>query len=226
MRTDSELQTASDLLRHHYGFLPPPGPPRSWQTLVAVVVGWTRAKRSGDETDTLTDGSLISSPSETAETSDADLVEYLKKVGHAKRKAAILRHLACWWLRRFGNDCESGEWDAVGTETLRHELVAIPGVSLELADRLLLFVGDLSAYPVDRAVMRVACRHGWMDASVEYDEWQSFFVQRREQERSDLRHLALWMRRLGDDFCGRAPKCEECPLRTLLPESGPYEPEM
>ena len=103
------------------------------------------------------------------------------------------------------------------------ELRAVRGVSWELADRILLFAGRLPVYPLDRGSMRIAARHGWIDLTAEYDDWQAFFVHRDGE--FDLREVALWNTLVARGFCGRQPDCDHCPLRTCLPERGPVSLE-
>ena len=41
---------------------------------------------------------------------------------------------------------------------------------------------------------------------------------------TELQRASMLIARAGRDFCGPAPRCEQCPLRELLPPGGPYEP--
>jgi endonuclease-3 related protein len=144
----------------------------------------------------------------------------LGRVPRGRQKGPLLQAFAQWWKGRFGDELEP-DWPA-DVEQLQQELRAIRGVSVEMADRLLLFVGRRPVFPVDRSAMRIACRHGWLDAAAEYEEWQSFFAQRNEDTDCDRRELSIWLAQIGRDFCGPQPRCEDCPLRSLLPPGGAY----
>jgi endonuclease-3 related protein len=163
----------------------------------------------------------LHSARETAEARTAGIAEYLKSNGQSSRSARALHSLADWWLQDSGRDSESPlAWERPA-EAFREELRALPGVSLTLADRILLFVGGLPVFPVDRAALRIACRHGWMEQTAEYDEWQSFFTRESAEARIQLTDLAHWLSAIGGEFCGAKPQCEQCPLRALLPACGP-----
>jgi endonuclease-3 related protein len=131
-----------------------------------------------------------------------------------------LHALAGWWLRDDDREQESSvAWDRP-VETLRGELRDLPGVSLTLADRLLLLVGGMPAFPIDRPTIRIAGRHGWVDSNSDYDEWQTFFTRSANDCNASLAELHFWFGETGRDFCGIRPRCDQCPLRSLLPPSG------
>lgn len=213
----SNLQSATGLLRQYYGPQDQPGPPGRWDTLVKVVLwGAPTGKKPVD-----LDDSPLASPQETVQASVVTLADVLKSVPHGRRKAPALKLLAGWWILHFGNELES-DWGG-NLEVYRDELCRLRGVRVELADRILLFVGGRPTYPIDRAAIRITCRHGWLGLESEYDEWQSFFVQGLDRSIDGLREFSQWAGRVGKDFCGPAPKCDGCPLNPLLPAGGPYE---
>ena len=213
------LNTARELLENHIGALPFPGEPRDWSTLLRIVAGRgvSEAKLQANWSELRE--SPLRSPRETAACSADEIEEFLSRIGRARENGALLRTLAGWWL---GHAAEDNRlvWDGNGEE-LREALCSLRGVSLELADRLALFVADLPVFPVDRAAVRIACRHGWMGVEADYEEWQSSFVP-REAAPADLRRLSLQFTRLGHDHCGPKPRCTGCPLESVLPDGGPY----
>jgi endonuclease-3 related protein len=134
----------------------------------------------------------------------------------------VARTLARWWLEHASTE-GTLRWEG-NSEDLRESLRSQRGVSLELADRIALFVADLPVFPVDRTTVRIAGRHGWLGVEADYDEWQSTFVP-LEAAPAELRRLSLQFARIGHDHCGPKPKCTGCPLESLLPEGGPYSLE-
>ncbi len=78
----------------------------------------------------------------------------------------LLVKLAKWAEARGGKD----SWTQTATSQLREELVSLKGVGLATADEILLFALDRPVFPVDRAAYRILARHGWIDASMDYDE--------------------------------------------------------
>jgi len=221
---DSRLCAALELARKAYGALEPAEPPGRWTTLACVVLGQIDATAQTSRRRQWFTGSILASPSDVAEGKDELIAVSLTRGHRSPRKAGVLRQLAQWWLTQFGDESEVGPWKGP-TEQFREELVRLPGVSLELADRLLLFVGDHAVYPIDRPTVRLCCRHGWMAVEDEYEVWQSFLVGGFEGETRWLRQFCLLAARIGRAHCGRVASCDGCPLQSLLPLTGPCEPE-
>ena len=143
-----------------------------------------------------------------------------------------LKNLAEWIVEHHDGRVESLFNPDRSTDWLRGELAAIPGISLAAADALLLFALERPSYPVDRATFRVLVRHGWLDPSASYDEAREVLVETAtgrgdvpDGEASEvLIELSLGMEQLGRKYCrAAAPRCERCPLESLLPEGGPRE---
>ncbi len=92
------------------------------------------------------------------------------------------------------------------------------------------------AYPVDRATFRVLVRHGWLDPTATYDEARDLLLDCASSDAyklderdhveykdlaEDLMELAYGMNQVGRRYCRpAAPRCDECPLVSLLPEGG------
>lgn len=225
------LQQAALTLREHYGVQPLPGEPGLWSTLVKLVVARGLPPNKMQECWERLEDSPLRSAAATLEANATEIAECLESLGRAAQSAAALQAAAGWWVERGGTAAEpaSSEWletlAAADLESLRSELRAIRGVSVELADRIVLFVCGRNVFPIDRATLRVACRHGWLGPEAGYDEWQDLFVRGQRDDSASLAQLSLQIARVGKDFCGLQPKCERCPLRPLLPPGGPYGDE-
>src|SRR5262249_18476405 len=126
--------------------------------LVRVVLEQGRSQKSDRDWSWMDDSSL-SSARETASCDVRGLAGRLEAEGLPANKAAMLRELAAWWERHV-SDNDSPEFGRRPLEAWQAELRAIRGVSWELADRILIFVGALPVYPLDRGSMRIAARHG------------------------------------------------------------------
>ncbi len=212
--------TAAELLQRHYGRPPPAMPRGEWLTLVRVVLNHGNSTKKRHDWSWL-DESPLRAPGETARLTAPLLEEMLDGAGLKGRHARVLPALAHWWLKRVGDEDAPAAFARRPLAAWQGELRAIRGVSRELADRILLFVGGLAVYPLDRGSLRIAARHGWMDLTAEYDDWQAFFNGGLRDGAIDPRDLSFWSTRVGRDFCGVQPKCDECPLKVLLPERGP-----
>ncbi len=199
---------------------PQPTPSGEWRRLVRIVLERCGSAKKGRDFSWIED-SPFRSPAETVRLTGDRLAEILDAVGRGGSPAGVLPALAHWWLNRVGEEDAPAIFAQRPLNAWQEDLRAIRGVSWELADRILLFVAGLAVYPLDRGSVRIAARHGWMDLSAEYDEWQAFFIGSLDDADVDLAGMSYWNARLARDFCGVRAKCEECPLRELLPERGP-----
>jgi endonuclease-3 related protein len=189
-------------------------------TLVRVVLEHGRTADKGRDWLSLVEGPL-STAEETARQGASRLVELLEENSQPARKAGVLCGCALWWQRSFGAEDAPSDFSRRPLESWQSELRSIRGISWELADRILLVVGGQAVYPLDRGSQRIAVRHGWIEPTADYDEWQTFFVRSLRDTDVSLPELARWSVSLGRDYCRAEPRCDECPLKSLLPERGP-----
>jgi endonuclease III len=209
------------LLRTEYGVIAGYGEPHRWSTLVRLVVAPPRPPRRPSPEEEWIDEGPLRSAIETSKAGADRIAGFIEGFGRSARVAKTLCALAGWWLLEPERDAEeSSAWDRP-VATLRDQLCALPGVNLTQADRILLFVGGLPAFPVDRAALRIACRHRWMDPAADHDDWQHFFTREAGEASLSLAESSKWFSAVGRDFCGPRARCERCPLRGLLPSSGP-----
>jgi endonuclease-3 related protein len=132
------------------------------------------------------------------------------------------------------------------TEKLRAELLALNGVGPETADSILLYAGSHPVFVVDAYTRRIFERHGLVTAKTNYEEIRALIEQalsgaspdslKADQNGSDPRHPVSRMSRMsrselaqhynelhalivrvGNQYCRKTAKCEECPLREFLP---------
>ena len=108
---------------------------------------------------------------------------------------------------------------------MRDRLLAINGIGPETADSMLLYAGGHHRFVIDAYTRRIFQRHGWTMGTVDYYELQHLcensLCQKTGSKRLDYWqdfHAQLVM--VGKHFCrSRQPRCEQCPLRMLLPKS-------
>jgi endonuclease-3 related protein len=213
------LTTAVEILERHYGRRVEL-PQGEWSSLVRVVLEPGGTKSPAHDWAWL-DETPLRGPDETAQQTGSRVEEITAAAGRKSRQVKLLPGLARWWLQVFGDIPAGADFRRHSLETWQRGLRAVRGVSWELADRILLVVGGLEVYPLDRGSQRIAARHGWMDLSAQYEEWQSFFVSNLRESGAAIADSSHWNVRIGREFCGAQPKCDRCPLMPVLPPHGP-----
>jgi len=145
----------------------------------------------------------------------------LQPAGYFRVKAKRLRNLLQFVIERF-----DGSLDAmreVDGGQLREELLAINGIGPETADSILLYALGKPVMVVDAYTHRIWARHGWIDYDVDYHRLQEEVVAGLPEEVPLFNELHALIVHVGHHWCKRMPKCEQCPLRELLPPSGVVE---
>lgn len=178
-----------------------------------------RARTALVEADLLDPETLVSADLVVAE-------DHLRENGFPLPRKAIagLQRLARWLV-----EAHQGNGDSLAdapTESLRDELAAINGIGRATADALLLYALRRPVYPLDRASYRVFVRHGWADPSADYEDARETAERPLRDDPDGLARLKIFMEQVGREFCRvRAPRCDRCPLRPWLPDTGPIEPD-
>ena len=225
----SRLEQAAILLRAAYGNaeLPDndylPNEESTWSRLLRVLMGIPGGHSASGAMSELLQSSPLATPRESAAASAGALVELLQPIPRGPQKTSVVRAVAAWWLSQFGDE-RSPDWLA-GVAAYRESLRQIRGLGPATVDELLLFAAGLPVFPVDRTALRVAVRHGWLDLPVDDEEAQSFFVRGMDQSSFRLQELSRLLSTVGEAHCGREPRCEGCPLQSVLPEGGPRDPQ-
>lgn len=151
----------------------------------------------------------------------AELAQLVRPAGYFNVKARRLRSFLRVVVEECGGDLKrlfAGE-----TAVVRERLLAIHGVGPETADSLLLYAGGHHSFVIDAYTKRIFTRHNWSKADASYDELKSLCESVLNQKSGAARlnywqdyHAQLVM--VGKHFCRKsAPRCDECPLKSLLP---------
>lgn len=219
-------------LDRHYGPLPSPGAgpsaiggevPSPFESIVRVALWLVAEPKVASVAFDALHGTGLIEPRALAGVDPLELDEILRqaRVRLSSKALAPLRRIAGWMTAR-GLDGE--DLAALPTESLREAWRELNGVGPSTVDALLLFALGRPTIPVDRASYRILVRHGWLDPSSDYDEARSVLESIAPDEPDRLSRLSLALEKLGRDACkSSAPRCDRCPLRSLLPEGGPVE---
>jgi endonuclease-3 related protein len=176
-----------------------------------------KAIRNLRQSDLIDPHALYNAPAE-------ELEELLRPAGYFRIKARRLRSLLEFIINRYHGSLEA--MFQTDLHTLREELLAVNGVGPETADSILLYAGRLGVFVVDAYTHRIFARHGWIGFDADYHQTQDYIQSSlREDVRLYNEYHALLVH-TGKHYCRKTkPKCQECPLRDLLPNGGPLEPE-
>lgn len=204
------------------------GPQHWWpgETPFEIIVGavltqntnWQNVEKAiGNlrEADLLEPAALYTVPVE-------ELEELLRPAGYFRIKARRLRSLLAYIMDRYGGDLDA--MFAIGMGALREELLAVNGIGPETADSILLYAGGLPAFVVDAYTHRILSRHGWIELEADYHQIQDFLQSRLPDDPVLFNEFHALLVFVGKHYCRkRAPRCDECPLRDMLPDGGPLE---
>jgi endonuclease-3 related protein len=151
----------------------------------------------------------------------AELARLIRPAGYFNVKARRLRAFLDALVEGYG-----GHLDALfagPAVKVRARLLAIHGIGPETADSMLLYAGGHLSFVVDAYTRRIFHRHGWCAEQEDYHALQAICVAALSHRPAATR-LDYWQDyhaqvvRVGKDYCRpHAPRCQTCPLRSLLP---------
>ena len=229
LKTKNDLRRAYKLMRARFGH-------QQWwpgETTFEVCVGailtqntaWTNVERAIANLK----AARVLEPDKLFALPEPKLAELIRPAGYFNVKARRLRAFLRVLVETFGGDL--GRLFAGDTSAVRERLLAIHGVGPETADSLLLYAGGHPSFVIDAYTHRIFQRHGWSPQSPVhrpksaggYDELKALCELALDQKRRAARldywqdyHAQLVM--VGKHYCRkRAPRCDECPLKPLLP---------
>jgi endonuclease III related protein len=149
------------------------------------------------------------------------LARLLRPAGYFNVKARRLRAFLRVLMEQYGGNL--ARLFAGPTSVVRPRLLAINGIGPETADSMLLYAGEHRRFVIDAYTQRIFRRHRWCGPAAGYDDLQRLCE--KALGRADGRDpLDYWqdyhaqLVRVGKEHCRpRHPRCDECPLRPLLP---------
>jgi endonuclease-3 related protein len=218
----TQLRRAYQLMRDHFGH-------QHWwpgETPFEVCIGailtqntsWSNVERAIANLKS----SGVLSPERMFELPETQLAQLIRPAGYFNVKARRLRRFLDVLVVDFGSSLErlfEGK-----TAEVRGRLLAIKGIGPETADSMLLYAGGHSSFVIDAYTKRIFLRHRWSATAADYDHLQQMcensLCHKAGAERLDYWqdfHAQLVM--VGKHFCrSQRPRCEQCPLRELLPQ--------
>lgn len=130
--------------------------------------------------------------------------------GYYNVKAARLGALAGWLGEKYHDDLD-GLFEQ-GIDTLRQELMAIPGIGEETADSIILYAAGKPVFVVDAYTRRIFHRLGLALASDGYQAYQALFRDNLPADVELFNEYHALLVQLGKSACRKKPLCPECCL--------------
>lgn len=228
-RIRRDLRRAYELMRARFGHL------HWWpgETPFEVCIGailtqntaWTNVERAIANLKS----ARVLEPKKLFALPESKLAELIRPAGYFNVKSRRVRSFLRVLVEEFSGDLRrlfAGETSAV-----RERLLAVSGIGPETADSMLLYAGGHHSFVIDAYTKRIFHRHNWSPkfkvqgpkSSDEYHELKSLCESALNQKAGAARldcwqdyHAQLVM--VGKHYCrNRAPRCEQCPLKPLLP---------
>ncbi len=109
----------------------------------------------------------------------------------------------------------SGTAHIDNAKMLRQELLSVNGIGKETADSMILYAAGMPVFVIDVYTRRVLMRHNILHEKADYDEAQALFHDNLQADTSLFNDFHAQLVAVGNRFCRKTPKCDECPLKDL-----------
>ena len=111
------------------------------------------------------------------------------------------------------------------TSDLREKLLSVHGIGPETADSILLYAGNHPVFVVDAYTHRILGRHGITDGKPDYERARALIETSIPSQVELFNEFHALIVNTGKNWCRKSvPRCEQCPLRPLLPANSPHSP--
>jgi endonuclease-3 related protein len=194
------------------------------RTPFEVIVGailtqstsWANVERAIDNLRT----ARMLTPSAILKLRTSRLAALVRPSGYFRQKAKKLKAFVRFLQREYGGSVK--RMFQCGTVELREKLLSVHGIGPETADSILLYAGNHPVFVVDAYTHRILERHAITRGKPDYESVRTLFetaLPRQPQLWNEFHALIV---NTGKNWCRKsAPRCEECPLRSLLPATSP-----
>ncbi len=148
------------------------------------------------------------------------LAALVRPSGYFRQKAKKLKAFVRFLQAGYGGSL--GRMFQTPTAELREKLLAVHGIGPETADSILLYAGNHPVFVVDAYTHRIFGRHEITDGKPDYEKVRSLMEASLPQQPELFNEFHALIVNTGKNWCRKsAPRCDECPLRGLLPATSP-----
>ena len=215
-----------ELLRYYEALSGALGPMHWWpaQTPFEVIVGailtqstaWGNVERAIAN---LRTAGVLTAPA-LRRISSARLSALVRPSGYFRQKAKKLKAFVRFLDTEFGGSLK--RMFRTPTAELREKLLSVHGIGPETADSILLYAGNHPVFVVDAYTHRMFGRHGITDGAPDYEKVRAMIESSLPKQVDLFNEFHALIVNTGKNWCRKtAPRCEECPLRPLLPQDSP-----
>jgi endonuclease-3 related protein len=215
-----------ELLRYYEAMSAALGPMRWWpaRTPFEVIVGaiLTQSTAWGNVEHAIANlrAARVLTPTAMLRISTPRLAALVRPSGYFRQKAKKLKAFVRFLRDEYGGSLR--RMFLTPTLKLREALLAVHGIGPETADSILLYAGNHPVFVVDAYTHRILGRHGITDGKPDYEKVRALIegaIPARPELFNEFHALIV---NTGKNWCRKsAPRCEECPLRSLLPANSP-----
>ncbi len=228
---EREAQTTAnsisgDLMRYYEAMATSLGPMHWWpaEKPFEVIVGailtqstaWANVERAIDN---LRSAEMLTA-SAIGKARLSRLACLVRPSGYFRQKAKKLKAFVRFLETQYGGSLD--RMFQTSTLELREKLLAVHGIGPETADSILLYAGNHPVFVVDAYTHRIFSRHGITGGKPNYEHVRSRFESELPRDSQLFNEFHALIVNTGKKWCRKSvPRCEECPLRPLLPTDFP-----
>lgn len=220
------LALSDQLLRYYEAMSGALGPMRWWpaRTPFEVIVGaiLTQSTAWGNVERAIANlqAARVLTPAAMARISTSRLATLVRPSGYFRQKAKKLKAFVRFLRTEYRGSLK--RMFLTPTSLLREKLLEVHGIGPETADSILLYAGNHPVFVVDAYTHRIFGRHGITSGKPEYEKVRALFESSLPQQHQLFNEFHALIVNTGKNWCRKSvPRCEECPLRSLLPEDSP-----
>ena len=223
LHTEEFAPDAPGILLLYYRILSDALGPMHWwpaQTPFEVIIGailtqntaWSNVERALDNLRRV----RLMTPRAIHRVSIAQLERHLRPSGYFRQKARRLKLFVRFLRSHYGGSL--ARMFRTPTAELRDQLLGIYGIGRETADSILLYAGNHPIFVVDAYTQRIIERHALLSNAFDYESARNFFEVGLPRQAALYNEFHALIVSVGKNWCHkRVPRCEECPLASLLP---------
>jgi len=218
---------SGELLRYYEMMSEALGPMHWWpaQTPFEVIVGailtqstaWTNVERAIDNlraAKLLTPAAMLLVPVHR-------LATLVRPSGYFRQKARKLKAFVEFLQDEYKGSLK--RMFSTPTLDLREQLLSVHGIGPETADSILLYAGNHPVFVVDAYTHRIFERHGITGGKPHYENVRAMVETSFPGRPEWFNEFHALIVNTGKNWCRKgAPRCQECPLRSLLPAGSPF----